>query len=348
MNGLRARRALQLASLALLVSLAVVSLLHAQPSAPVAGAPPPRAIAAEPIWDAGTVASATRVEHEFTIRNDGTDTLFLREVRPACGCTVVSFDPTVAPRASGRVHVAVDTSAFRGPIAKDVMVFTSDPGNPQIQLIVRAVVRPPVDALPGYYRFRHVQGQPAETVTQTVWSDRPDFTVTGATSPLPQVTVAVRPAAPAERRPDGSDRQWGVAATLKNDAAVGPLTGDVVVSTNDPRQPTLAIPLVGDVRPVISLVPPVVDFGAFAAGEPRRASILITNNGVDGLQVLGVDTDVRGLTAKLQPREPGKRWDVVLTLAADAPKGPLAGTVRVRTSAPQEPLVEARVLGTVR
>jgi hypothetical protein len=308
----------------------------------------PRALAQETVWDAGRVSRGTKVAHEFVIRNEGTETIFIREVRPSCGCTVASFDPSIAPGGTARVRAEVDTAAFRGPIAKEVTVFTSDPGNPQLALTVRVDVEPPVDALPGYFRFRHVQGEPAESFAQTIFSaDRPDFAVTGARSPLPYVHLAVRPAALDERQARASGPQFVVVATLRDEAPVGPLDGDITVTTNDPRQPTLTIPLAGDVRASVTLVPPVVDFGSFTGGEARRGSLIVNNNAKAPLEVLGVDTDVRGLQATLQPRQAGKSWTVQLTVAADAPKGPLAGTVRVRTSSPRQPLIEARIVGTV-
>jgi len=336
-----------------IATLALAAASRAQepsPPPPIPGAPIPHAIAQDPVWDAGTVAAGAQVGHEFVLRNDGPDTIFLREVRPSCGCTVVSFDPSMPPGGSAHVRATVDTGAFRGGIAKDLTVFTSDPGNPSLLLTVKAVVRPPVDALPGYYRFRHLQGQPAESMAQTVWAtDRPDFRITGVQSPSKSITVTVHAASPAERRAEGTDPQFVVVATLAADAPLGPLAGDVIVHTNDARQGTLAIPLVGDVRPLVALVPPVVDLGTFEHGEPRRASLIVSNNGTAPIDVLGVETDVPGLTVKLAPEgKAGKRWDVALTLAADAPKGPLAGTIRVRTSAATQPLLEARVVGTVR
>ena len=111
------------------------------PSTEPGVAPPPRAIAAEPVWDAGIVAKGAQVAHEFTIRNTGTEMLQIREVRPACGCTVVSYDPAIPPGGEGKVRAEVDTGSFSGAIAKEVTVFTSDPGNPMIQLTIRAQVR---------------------------------------------------------------------------------------------------------------------------------------------------------------------------------------------------------------
>ena len=325
-----------------------------QPPAAAPAAPPPRAVAPEPLWDAGIVAKGSKVTHEFTIHNQGTEVLQLREVRPSCGCTVVSYDAAIAPGGEGKVRAELDTGSLAGAVAKEVTVFTSDPGNPMIQLTMRATVRSALEAQPGYFRFLHVVGAPAETGTQVVWSaDYPELQVLSVASPSPAITVAFRPATAAEREPgvDGKERrgnQWLVTATLAAEPPPGPLSGEVRIETNHPRKKVLAVPIAGYVRPVLTVTPPTADFGSFPAGEPRKGSVLITNYGSAPLQLLGVDSDVKGLTARIDEREKGKRFDLALTLSADVPKGPLAGALRVRTSSPKQPLLEVPVKGEVR
>ena len=316
-------------------------------------APPPEvlpgqlAVVPEPIFDAGTVGRGDVVRHAFVVQNVGSSTLHLREARPACGCTVASFDGEILPGQTGKVNVEVSTEEFRGPIAKDVTVLTSDPSNPLLTLTVKAEVAPWVDAQPGYFRFVHVEGAPPATSTQVLWSaSQPDLQITAVESPLPQLAVAFRPATAQERDPAGKGQQWAVVGTLASDET-GPLSGDVIVHTNHPQQPTLPLPIAGFVRPVLSVSPPDADFGSFTGGEPRRASVIVTNNGEAPVQVVSAETDVPGLSAQVAQREAGKRYDVNLTYAGPA-RGPFGGTLRIRTTSPRQPLLEVRVRGEAR
>lgn len=309
----------------------------------------PRAVVPAPIFDAGSVGRGAPVRHEFVLRNEGDAVLHVREVQPSCGCTVVEFDSTIAPQGEGRVIAEVETGAFRGAIAKDLTVLTSDPANPSIVLTVRADVQPWVDAAPGYFHFLHVQGAPPPTATQTIWSvDRPELTVLGVESGVAALAVTFRPAADGERQPDVRGRQWVVAAALDAEAASGPLAGDVVVRTDHPQQPELVIPLGGYVRPLLMVSPPRADFGAFAPSEPRKGSVIVTNHGEAPVQVLSADSDVPGLSAEVAVREKGKKYDVNLTLAAGTARGPFRGTLRVRTDSPRSPVLEIPVQGEVR
>ena len=341
--------ALLLLALALLVA----------PPVPAQDAGGPRAVVPEPLWDAGHVARGGKIRHDFVLRNEGSAVLHVREVQATCGCTVASYDETVLPGGTGTVRVELDTETFRGAVTRDVTVLTSDPGNPSIVLTVRAEVHPAVDAVPGYFRFLHVQGAAAQTLAQTVWS--PDLTgleVTGARSPLPALEVSVRPATAEERTADPDagaaaqptareGRQWVVRATLASEAPTGPLEGDVVVRTNHPQQPELRIPIGGYVRPMLMATPPRVEFGTFAPSEPRKGSVVVNNHGEAAVRVLGVESDVPGLTAQVAEREKGKRFDVNLTLAAGLAPGPIAGTLRVRTDSPRTPVLEIPVKGRV-
>jgi hypothetical protein len=309
----------------------------------------------EPVWDAGQVARGGKVTHDFVLRNEGSAVLHVHEVQATCGCTVASFDETVAPGGEGRVRVELDTETFRGAVTRDVTVLTSDPGNPSIVLTVRAEVHPAVDAVPGYFRFLHVQGAEAPVIEQVVWSpDFPGLEVTAARSPWPALEVTVRPATAAERAAESgaagatAGRQWIVRATLASEAPTGPLEGDVVVRTNHPGQPELRLPLGGYVRPTVQATPPRVEFGAFAAGEPRKGSVVVSNHGAAAVNVLGVDSDVPGLSAQVAEREEGKRFDVNLTLGSGLAQGPFTGTLRVRTDSPRVPVLEIPVRGEVR
>jgi hypothetical protein len=338
--------------LAATVALALVAVLVATGSAAQAppGAPPaPSLVAPDPIFDAGAVARGGKVTHEFILQNRGVEVVRLREVRPGCGCTVASFDAAIPPGGQGRVRVEVDTAAFDGAIAKEVTVFSSDPANPALLLTVRAVVQAPITAQPDYFHFLQVRGGAPLTQQLVVWSvDRPDLQVLAVESPLPSLTVSFHPAAAAERVAGAGGRQWVVVATMASEPPPGPLSGDVLVRTDHPRKPTLAIPLAGYTRSTLMATPPAQDLGGFPAGQPRRASVLITNYGSAPVQVLGVDTDVRGLTARVDEREKGKKFDIALTLAADLPKGPFSGALRVRTDSPLQPLLEIPIKGEVR
>ncbi|RPH53759.1 DUF1573 domain-containing protein, partial [bacterium] len=173
----------------------------------------PKAVAVEPIKDAGNVPKGDKIIHDFVIRNDGDAPLEITQVHPACGCTVVEFDKTIAPGQTGKIHAVLDTSTFNGAISKGVSVFTNDTDTPQIELTVRAKVEPFIAVKPGYARYITVQGEQKEgTITQTLWAtDGAPLDVVKVESPYPFLKTSFREAKPEERLADGGQgKQWKV------------------------------------------------------------------------------------------------------------------------------------------
>ena len=105
-------------------------------SGPAAAVPAPSLAVASPTVDAGKVRRGEKIEARFALRNA------IREARPACGCTVATFDREIAPGGEGEVRATVDTSRFTGAITKTVSVVTNDPSHPETTLTIKAVVLP--------------------------------------------------------------------------------------------------------------------------------------------------------------------------------------------------------------
>src|SRR5437899_609724 len=84
-------------TLCALVALVAIAASPATLFAQGTAAGKPKAVAVEPVVDVGTIAKGDNVTHDFVIKNEGAATLEITQVRPACGCTVVSFDKTIAP-----------------------------------------------------------------------------------------------------------------------------------------------------------------------------------------------------------------------------------------------------------
>ena len=329
-----------------LVLLFTLAFSHGLSAADQAGETVPRAVVRESVKDFGRVPRGDSLSHSFVIRNDGDAMLEITEVKPSCGCTVAQFDRTIAPGESGEIRTVLDTSSFKGPIAKSVQVFTNDATNPKLNLVIKANIRAFVEAEPGYARFIAVQGESAQSSTQIVWSpNRDDLAVLGVNSPYPFVKVNYREAAPEEKRAGASGRQWKVDITLSSSAPTGPLADFVVVRTNHPEKPSFQLPLSGFVRPVLTVTPRIADFGRRELDEPQRASLEIKNMGSENVELGEMTTDLEGLEAEIEALEEGKLFRVDLTLSPGLAKGPFEGMLTIHTSSDRQPVLEVRVKG---
>ncbi len=308
-----------------------------------------KAVAVDPIKDVGTVAKGDKVTQDFEIRNDGRAPLAITDVKAACGCTVASYDRSIAPGQTGKVHVSVDTVTFTGPIAKGVTVYTNDPDTPQIELTVRAKVEPYIAVKPGYARYVTVRGEQKEgNIVQTLYApDGLPMDIVKVDSPFPYLTVSFREAQEGERLPDVKVRQWRVEMLMSNDAPVGPIAGYVTVHTTHPKQKLVEIPVSGFVRPVLAVTPPKADFGQVEVKEPLRRALDVRNFATEPIKVTGADPLGQGMEAKVEPLEEGREYAVRLTLNPGMPKGPFHSKLTLHTDSPKAPVIEVELSGTV-
>jgi hypothetical protein len=336
-------RHVKTAILALFAVLLVATTLLAQ------AAGTPKAVPVEPVKDVGIVPKGDKVVHDFLIRNDGDAPLQITDVRPACGCTVVDYDKTIAPGQTGKVHAEVDTATFNGAIAKGVTVFTNDPEHAQIEFTVRAKVEPYIQSKPGYARYITVQGEEKTgTIAQTIWSpDGTSFDVVKVDSPYPFLTTSFREAKPEERVPDIQGKQWRVEMTLSNDAPVGALADHLRISTTHPKQKLVTIPISGFVRPVMAVTPPEADLGSVKLQEARRVTFNVRNFATEPIKITAAEGSLPGVKTEIESVQEGREYQVRLILPENMAKGPFNGKVTLRTDSPKKPMIEVPVHGTV-
>ncbi len=334
-------------------ALAASAALAQAPAPPVATAAPagpaPRLVVAEPIHDAGDVSKGEKVSVDFVVENQGDAELEITAVHPSCGCTVASFDKSVAAGGKGKIHAELDTADFQGPLAKTITVVSNDPVNPRLTLTIKVKVEPHIAVHPGYARYIYVQTLDPGTVAQTLWAlDDKDFKVLGVKSPYRFVTATFHEATEAERRPEATGRQWRIEMTIQPDADVGPLREFLVVKTSHPKQPEVRIPISGFVRPLIHVTPQVADFGAIQLDDqPHEVALTLVNFGEDAITIEGVESGAPGIEAKAEATEAGRRFKITVTLGPNVAKGPISTMIKIRTSSSAQPVYEVPIKGTI-
>ncbi len=313
----------------------------------------PRAVPAEPIKDFDVIPKGEVITHEFVIRNEGTAVLELKDVRPACGCTVASYDKKIAPGESGKVRAKVKTDNFGGPIAKSIAVFTNDPDNPKLQLVVKANVKPYISVVPGYARYNYVQGEPVGTIKQTLWAeDGSDIEVVSAKPPYDHLKVSYREATEDERHERGTGKQWTIEVSLDSQSPVGALRDYVEIRLDHAQQKVVKIPVSGFVRPRQHITPPEIDFGQLQGSTlPLHRTLHFTNFITDAIELTQVDTGIQGLSGQVQGAtkqdDTGYRFKLILTLGPEMAKGTFESTIKIHTTDEQNPIVELPIKGTV-
>ncbi len=212
---------------------------------------PPKIAVDQSMRDFGAVRQGQVLELTYDVQNEGGQPLTL-EVRPTCGCTVVDFDKTIAPGATGKVRAKIDTKEFSGPITKSVLVVSNDPERPTLRLLARADVKPVVDVLPRpIVRLGAVAGTSAEAkvVLAPAEAGR-DFEVTTVSSSVPYLTASARKLGDGEMVQGHPGPQWEIDLVLGKNAPPGMVNADISVRTTLEDAPVVGVKVVGRVTSV--------------------------------------------------------------------------------------------------
>ena len=323
----------------------------AKPGAPAAkgAVSAPKIEISQETRDMGTVPKGQVVEADFTVHNAGGSDLIITDARPSCGCTVSSFDKLIKPGADGKVKASVDTKSFSGPISKSVLVVSNDPERPQMNLFVKAVVKPFVDVAPQQYvRFSVVKGDPA-TQDVVLISEEKGFKPTITETAQSYVKAEISPAGDKDKIAGRPGDQYKLSISVTPDAPEGLLNAPVRITTGVAQQPSLEVPVSGIVRPRVSVTPITVNFGNFTAGkDPITRNIVITNNKpATPLKVTKAEVSVPGFMTDVVPTQEGVSYTVVVKASDKVKKGALEGTVKLYTTDKEKAVIELPLRGEV-
>jgi len=92
-------------------------------------------------WDFGQVKEGQVLKHAFTLKNESSKTLKIKDVNSSCGCTVFEAKKMVlAPQESTTIEVKFNSKGYSGMTKQYIYVHTDDLDNPLIRFIIIAQV----------------------------------------------------------------------------------------------------------------------------------------------------------------------------------------------------------------
>ena len=100
-------------------------------------------------FDLGKIKGGTQNEVEFKFTNEGKNDLILRHVRASCGCTAVqqgSQGVGIKAGESSSIKATFNSGSYKGKVTKAIYVYTNDPKNSEVVLMLSADVDQPETA----------------------------------------------------------------------------------------------------------------------------------------------------------------------------------------------------------
>lgn len=99
--------------------------------------------------DLGKIKGSTQNDVEFKFSNEGKNDLVIRHIRSTCGCTAIlqgNQGVGIKPGESGSVKAQFNSGGYSGKVTKAIYVYTNDPKNSEIVLMINADVEQPAPA----------------------------------------------------------------------------------------------------------------------------------------------------------------------------------------------------------
>jgi hypothetical protein len=284
--------------------------------------------------DFGSVPRGAQLSHRFVITNIYAVPMVITEVKSGCGCvTATPAKRVVEPRESTTIDVNMDARRFTGLKTVGITVTVGPDYISTAQLRVSANSRADIVFNPGQVSFGTVtRGQAASQVIDVEYAGVLDWQVTEASAKDLPVEVAL---GELYRRP--GQVGYRVRVTLKADAPVGTLKGDLFLKTNDPASPLLPVLVEGVVQSNITVAPAALSLGTVKIGETLTRRVVVRGN--KPFRVLGVEGLGDGMQLDPKPSDAPAPVQVVSFKCVFTKPGEFKHEVKIKTDLQDTPVV---------
>jgi hypothetical protein len=213
------------------------------PAAPPAAAPDAsgaaKIVCDEPIFDFGEKNNTEFVEHDYPIRNEGTVSLEIRNVRASCGCTAVKpSQDVIAPGGEASIRARLDLHGRNGLQMKTISVESNDPNTPTLVLQLKGTAVAALRAEPSSLFFGRVEPGNPRSRPFSIISGRGPIQIVSTRTDNPGLVLT--PVA-AEPGADGTTHRFELA--LDPSLPEGNISGSISVKTDMADQPEISIPV---------------------------------------------------------------------------------------------------------
>jgi hypothetical protein len=236
--------------------------------------------------DFGNVARGAKSEFAFEIQNLYEEDVHIADVKSSCGCTSPTITrPTLKTWEKGAIIATLNTKSFVGQRTSTLTVVIDKPFYAEVQLNISGNIHSDVDFQPGSVTFGEVdQGAAAEQSVTVAYRGRMDWQIVDVRSVNTHLEVELS---------DPQRIAGGVAykmlVRLKADAPAGTIFDTLNLVTNDPKLPTVSLPVEGRVVPPVSISPTTIFLGTLQPGQTITRQMVVTGKQPFRIKVIGCD-----------------------------------------------------------
>ena len=222
--------------------------------------------------DFGVVARGSDTVYRFELKNIYKEDIELGSVRSSCGCTSPSIEGKVIKTyEKGYVVAKFNTRTFTGVHSATLTLKILKPYPAQVQLRVHGNIRGDVVFEPGSVDFESIdQGATSEKTLSVTYAGRSGWSIEDVRSASDNLEAEL-----IERGRSGRRVNYDLVVRLRDSAPPGYLKEQLVLITNDSRNPRIPIDVVGKVTPELTVTPETLALGEVPQGEVITKRLLV-------------------------------------------------------------------------
>jgi hypothetical protein len=327
--------------------------------------PPPKITCGEYRHDFGKISSGEQLHTSFTLRNEGEGDLVIVKVGVQCHCTLPKLKlpdrelsgrqlnaeqeyGTLKPGEEATLDCNVDTAGIGGVMHKRIDVYTNDLARSPLSITLTAVVENPFRFTPASVNLVTGRGTPVERTVRMASIDQGKFAITGHSMKEPAPwSVEYHEVAPR------GDEQcaWEVTLTSRTDLPSAEYGGKLTLELDHPRlarsdQLHYSVRYLPDVTWTVEndrrASPEQFAFGIVRTGLHDVRTIHFENHHPTvawkptKATVTSQQADAP-YTAEVVEVEPGKRYDVKVSIVREPTVHSFRGVLHVESDSPAMP-----------
>ena len=261
------------------------------------------AVFPEQTYDFGTVKQGEIVTHVFPVRNEGVTPVTIERVELAMPGVTARFRPHITAGGEGKITLQWDTSHVTGEMEEEAIVHFDGASQPMATLLVKVVVKPPLELLPFPAIFLSAfQGEKNEGRLRIVNNEEKPVAISLAQPAGNHFTASLSTVEPG--------KVYEVTVLIAATASPGRYDEQLALATSDPKLGRITVPVHLFVKPDLYANPDVADFGQVSADElrknPARRELLtqtfLVKKREGSFAIARVRSTVEGLDVRIDPQ----------------------------------------------
>jgi thiol-disulfide isomerase/thioredoxin len=265
----------------------------------------------QPVHDFGETWGGDKIEHTFSICNDGKLPLGITNVRPSCGCTVAGeFDKVIEPGKCGKIPLVLTLAKMTGPVTKLITVESTDTTKPNYSLTLKGSVkqRLAMEPVTGANWGRFGQQSP-ESMKVKITNN------TGKPMKLEPIPAPPGATEVFQNKMDEIEpgKVFEVTITLKKPVPEGTHNMQLRYKTGVAEEPEVIIPCSLILPPELELIPGSI-MGTVQPTSETVRMVMLNYNGAGKLNVSTITPSDPAIKTQLMEREPGRSYTLSITL----------------------------------